>query len=145
MTATQLFMAFDYGERRTGVAVGQAITASARPLTTINSINNQPNWPAIEALLAEWQPIQLIVGIPSEREENRSIRKRIEQFSKELYSRFNLPVQLHDETLTSAEAYQQLKITRQQGKGKISKSHIDQLAAAIILESWINTEFANKK
>ena len=144
MTTAQLFMAFDYGEKRTGVAVGQAITSSARPLTTIDSVNRQPDWQTIEALLTEWQPTQLVVGIPSECEENKLIRKKVEQFGKELRSRFNLPVQLHDETLTSDEAYQQLKIKRQQNKGKIDKAHIDQFAAAIILESWMNTELAKK-
>ena len=142
MTTAQLFMAFDYGEKRTGVAVGQAVTSSARPLTTIHSVNKQPNWQAIEALLAEWQPTQLVVGIPSKCEENKPIRKKVEQFGKELHNRSNLPVQLHDETLTSDEAYQQLKIKRQQSKGKIDKTDIDQFAAAIILESWMNTELA---
>lgn len=144
MTTAKLFMAFDYGEKRTGVAIGQAITSSAQPLTTIDSVNKQPNWQAIEALLAEWQPAQLVVGIPSKCEKNKPLRKRIEQFGKELHSRFNLPVQLHDETLTSDEAYQQLIIKRQQSKGKINKAHIDQFAAAIILESWMNTELAKK-
>lgn len=140
MSATALFMAFDFGERRTGIALGQEITATARPLTTIVSTNNQPNWPAIEALLQEWQPTQLIVGIPAESEKNKSVRNKIIRFSQELQRRSDLPVQLHDETLTSDEAYQQLKNKRQQVKGKIDKAEIDQYAAAVILESWMNSK-----
>ena len=138
MTVPSLFMAFDFGAKRTGVAVGQEITATARPLTTIASINQQPNWSAIEALVTEWQPTQLVVGIPAKCDQNKSVRKKIINFSQELQQRFNLPVQLHDETLTSDEAYLQLKNKREQIKGKINKADIDQYAAAIILESWMN-------
>ena len=145
MTTSQLFMGFDFGAKRTGVALGQKITATARPLTTIVSSNNQPNWPAIELLLNEWQPTQLIVGIPAECEENKPIRNKITQFCAELQRRFNLPVQLHDETLTSDEAYQQLQNKRRRIKGKIDKSQIDQYAAAIMLESWMNSQQSNKQ
>ena len=106
-------MAFDFGAKRTGVALGQEITASARPLATIKSVNNQPNWPAIESLVTEWQPTQFIVGIPAECDENKALRSSIDKFSCELERRFNLPVQLHDETLTSNEAYVQLKTKHQ--------------------------------
>lgn len=140
MTTPSLLMAFDFGAKRTGVAIGQEITATARPLTTISSINQQPNWPAIETLVAEWQPTQFVVGIPVKCDENKSVRKKIINFSQELQQRFNLPVQLHDETLTSNEAYLQLKNKREQGKGKIDKTDIDKYAAAIILESWMNAQ-----
>lgn len=132
-------MAFDFGIKRTGVAVGQAITGTARPLTTISSINQQPDWSTIETLVGEWQPTQFVVGIPAESDANKSLREKIVTFSRELQQRFNLPVQLHDETLTSDEAYLQLKHKRAQLNGKIDKAEIDQYAAAIILESWMNT------
>lgn len=136
-------MAFDFGLQRTGVAVGQEITASARPLTTVASSNKQPNWQSIEALVNEWRPTQLIVGIPADSEDNKMLRKKIKNFSQELQRRFDLPVQLHDETLTSDEAYQQLRSKRRQLKGKIEKADIDQYAAAIILESWMNSRLPN--
>ena len=139
VTESALFMAFDYGAKRTGVALGQEITSTARPLTTVASANQQPDWRAIEALVAEWQPTQLIVGIPAECEKNNSVRNEIKSFSRELRRRFNLPVHLHDETLTSDEAYVQLKNKRAQLKGKINKNEIDKYAAAIILESWMST------
>ena len=145
MTTSQLFMAFDFGIKRTGVALGQEITTTARPLTTIISNNDQPNWSEIEHLVKEWQPTLFVVGIPAECEENKSIRDKIKHFCKELARRFDLPVQEHDETLTSDEAYQQLQNKRRRVKGKIDKLHIDQYAAAIMLESWMNSQLLNKQ
>ena len=132
------YLAFDYGERRTGVAIGQSITRSARPLTTVTSINQQPNWQVIEKLIAEWQPNEIIVGIPEDSENNKSLRKKIKLFCQQISQISHLPVTTHDETLTSDEAYVQLKAKRRLGKGKIDKQDIDQLAAAILLESWMS-------
>jgi len=137
-TQHQVYLAFDYGERRTGVALGQSITASARPLTTISSISKQPNWLAIENLLKEWQPTQIIVGMPGDAEENKALRKKISRFCAELATRSGLSVITHDETLTSDEAYMHLKNKRRNVKGKINKQDIDQIAAAILLESWMS-------
>lgn len=138
----QTYVAFDYGEQRTGVAVGQSITLTATPLTTINSVNKQANWSAIEKIINEWKPCEIIVGIPDDSDENKPLRKKIMHFCRELSQISNLPVTTHDETLSSDEAYQQLKTQRQQRKGKIDKKDIDQLAAALLLESWMNVNLS---
>ncbi len=140
--SSQVFLAFDYGERRTGVALGQSITGQARPLTTLGSVNQQPDWLSIESLLKEWQPGQLIVGLPEDVEKNKSLRKKIRRFCTELATRSGLPVVTHDETLTSDEAYHHLKNKRRQVKGRINKQEIDQLAAAILLESWMSVNLS---
>jgi len=137
-TQNHVYLAFDFGERRTGVALGQSITRHARPLTTITSLNKQPNWPQIETLLKEWRPTQLIVGLPGDVEENKALRKKIKRFCSELSDMSSLPVETHDETLTSDEAYLHLKNKRRHTKGKIDKKEIDQIAAAILLESWMS-------
>ncbi len=137
-TQHQIYLAFDFGERRTGIALGQSITGSARPLTTITSLNKQPNWPQIEDLIKQWQPTHLIVGIPDDIDENKALRKKINRFCSELATNFHLPVVTHDETLTSDEAYLHLKNKRRHSKGKIAKQDIDQIAAAILLESWMS-------
>ena len=131
-------LAFDYGEKRTGVALGISITKTARPLTTLYSVNSQPNWQEIDKLLTEWNPSRLIVGIPDDSEQNKELRKNITLFCRELSDKSNLPVFTHDETLTSDEAYLQLKNKRKAVKSKINKEDIDQIAAAILLESWMN-------
>ncbi len=135
---SHVYLAFDFGERRTGVALGQSITRSARPLTTIVSSNKQPNWTEIERLIKEWQPTHLILGMPGDGEDNKAVRKKITRFGAELTSRTGLNVLTHDETLTSDEAYTHLKNKRRGTKGKIDKKDIDQIAAAILLESWMS-------
>ncbi len=134
----QTYIAFDYGEQRTGVAIGQSITRTATPLTTLISNKQKTNWSEIEKLLHEWQPNEIIVGIPEDSEKNKSLRKKIMRFCRELSQISHLPISMHDETLTSDEAYQQLKARRQRMNSKIDKQDIDQLAAALLLESWMN-------
>ncbi len=134
----QTYIAFDYGERRIGVAVGQGVTKTATPLKTLTSSNKQINWQEIKKLLLEWLPHEIIVGIPEDSDKNKALRKKIMHFCQELSQISNLPVTTHDETLTSDEAYQQLKIRRRQAKGKINKADIDQLSAALLLESWMS-------
>ncbi len=136
--SNQTYIAFDYGENRTGVAVGQSITRTASPLKTITSMHKQTNWIEIKKLLSEWQPNGIIVGIPDDSDENKLLRKKIMRFCRELSQISDLPVTTHDETLTSDEAYQQLKAKRSQTKGKIDKKDIDQLAAALLLQSWMD-------
>jgi putative Holliday junction resolvase len=138
----KLFMAFDFGERRTGVAISQSLTQMARPLETISNPIGKMDWPAIEKLLQEWQPQEIVVGMPDDSEQNKALRKKIHIFCNELKSRFQLPVHTHDETLTSDEAYFQLKIQRQRSKKLIKKKEIDKIAAAILLESWMSVNLS---
>ena len=135
----QLFLAFDYGERRTGIATGQSLTRSAQPLQTISTVNNEPDWKQIEKIVNDWKPERIIVGIPDDSPQNKALRKKIQNFCAQLNDRFNLPVHLHDETLSSDEAYRQLKSRRKHAKGKIDKKDIDKVAAALLLESWMES------
>lgn len=135
----QCFLAFDYGERRTGVAIGQSLTQSAQPLHTLVSTKNDIDWQGIEALIDEWKPDQIIVGIPDASDQNKVLRNKIKKFCDQLTVRFNLPVHTHDETLSSDEAYLHLKSRRQVSSGKIDKKDIDRVAAAIMLESWMRS------
>jgi putative holliday junction resolvase len=135
-------LGFDYGERRIGVAVGQRITGTATPLTTLTSKNQKPDWDAIEQLIEEWQPEALVVGMPYHLDGNETLLgERIRKFCRQLEGRFRLPVHQIDERLSSAEAERYLKHQRQLGRKKrINKNEIDQLAAAIQLESWLSGE-----
>ena len=137
--SNQCFLAFDYGERRTGVAIGQSLTQSAQPLHTIESTKNDIDWQKIEALIDEWKPDQIIVGIPDASDQNKALRNKIKKFCDQLTTRFNLPVHTHDETLSSDEAYLHLKSRPQLSRGKIDKKDIDRIAAAIMLESWMRS------
>ena len=133
-------LGFDYGEQRIGVAVGQRITGTATPLTTLTSRDRKPDWDAISDLIQEWKPEALVVGMPYHLDGSESeMSERIKKFCRQLNGRYGLPVHQVDERLSSAEAEQTLKLQRQQGRRKkINKQEIDQLAAAVQLESWLS-------
>lgn len=135
-------IAFDFGKQRTGVAIANTITAIATPHSTIHSINNKPNWKKIEQLIKEWRPEQLVVGVPYLLDGGHSeMTEAALRFSRQLEGRFQLPVATINEQLSSHEAEQRLKQSRQQGRNKkITKEDIDKLAASIILESWLQTQ-----
>ena len=105
-TATpQLLLGFDFGTKQIGVAVGQIITQQARELCNLKARDGIPNWEQIEALIKEWQPDALVVGLPLNMDGSPSdMCVRAEKFARRLNGRFNLPVHTHDERLTTFEA-----------------------------------------
>ncbi len=130
---------FDYGKKRIGIATGQTITHSATPCTTINQIDGNPDWPSIEAEIKQWKPQALIVGMPyhTDGSENK-MTAACRQFCYELEKRFKLPVIETNETLSSDEAEeilkQHIKINKQ------NKHEVDRMAAAIIVQRWLNQQ-----
>ncbi|MCW9024844.1 MAG: Holliday junction resolvase RuvX [Gammaproteobacteria bacterium] len=135
------FLGFDYGTKRIGIAVGQEITATARALITINSKNQKPDWDAISKLIAEWQPALLVVGLPLHMDgTEQPVTDAARRFGNQLKGRYNLPVEMMDERLSSHEAESLLE----QGPSRRNKKQnqaIDHLAAQLILQSWLdNTE-----
>jgi len=132
----QTLLGFDYGEQRIGIAKGQTITGQATGLTTLNAVKQKPDWPKIEQLIKEWQPDALVVGIPTYLDGKASeMTKKAERFSRQLEGRFQLPIYTVNESLTSFEAEEYLK---QHTKiHQQNKQEIDKIAAAIILQSWL--------
>ena len=117
-------LAFDFGARRIGVAIGNGVTCDARPLRTI-AAEARSRWPEIGALIAEWQPQQLVVGIPRHPDgAPHDMTTRCERFANQLAGRFGLPVARVDERYSSAAA----------GSGE----GIDARAAAVILQQWFD-------
>jgi putative Holliday junction resolvase len=133
---------FDYGHKRIGVAVGQTLTKTAQPLTTLPVKNQQPNWPAIDALIAIWQPTALVVGRPPQHADGsvNAVTTAACYFGEQLQQRYQRPLHLIDETLSSVFATE--RITKKPPKNRQSpaamqrKMRIDALAAQIILETW---------
>jgi putative Holliday junction resolvase len=134
----ETILAFDYGLRRIGVAVGQDITASASPVGTVANGDNGVDHRRIEALIAEWHPTTLVVGMPSHADGSPgTISAAVEAFIGEL-GRYGLPVRTVDERYSSREAGQVLKNARRQGsRGRISKQDIDAAAAVFIAERYL--------
>lgn len=132
-----MYLAFDFGYRRIGTAVGQAITRRATPLITLVAVAGVPTWQDIEKLIKEWQPEALIVGLPTcINNEELYTTEAAKQFALSLEEQFNLPVHLVDERMTTVEARSQLFAAG--GYRKLKKSSVDNLAACLILEQWMN-------
>lgn len=128
-------LGFDFGPRKIGVAVGQTITRSATPLTTLRSQGEKPDWSRIEALIREWQPSALIVGLPFQMDDTEvEWSPRVHRFARQLEGRYRLPVHLVDERLTSREAHRQLA---ERDRRPPTLEAVDALAAALILETWL--------
>jgi putative Holliday junction resolvase len=129
-------LGFDFGPRKIGVAVGQTITGSATPLTTLRSLRDRPDWERIERLVREWRPSAAVVGLPYNMDDTETeVAPRARRFARQLEGRFGLEVHLVDERLTSIEARRQL------GKGAPSREVVDAMAAKLILETWLCEQY----
>jgi putative Holliday junction resolvase len=130
--AARTLLAFDFGEKRTGVAVGQTISATATPLQTISNRDGAQDYETIERLIHEFQADALVVGLPLNMDGTEQATTRmVRNFVRRLEGRFHLPVYLVDERLSSHEAEQQLA-----GRAD-KKTGIDAEAACIILTDWM--------
>jgi putative Holliday junction resolvase len=134
----ETILAFDFGLRRIGAAIGQQITASANPLCTIANGESGPDWPAIDQLVRDWQPARIVVGLPVNADGTPSrLTGQVRQFVSDL-ERFALPVETEDERYSSQEARARLTSGRASGRrGRIARSEIDSAAAALIAERWL--------
>lgn len=131
-------LAFDFGTKSIGVAIGQQITGSARPLTAIKARDGIPNWQLIERLLKEWQPDFVVVGLPLNMDgTEQPLTDRARKFSQRLHGRFGVRVELHDERLSTVEA--RAELFAHGGFRALNKGSVDSLSAVIILESWFDT------
>ena len=129
-------LGFDWGSKRIGVAVGSDVLNQANPLKTLSAQGGMPDWNLVKAYIHEWHPHILVVGIPSDMEGKAlSTTQRAKKFSDQLHARFQLPVYLVDERLTTVEARQQLFEIG--GYSKIQKSQVDSYAANLIVEQWL--------
>jgi putative pre-16S rRNA nuclease len=137
-TGHETILAFDYGRRRIGVAVGQTVTDSASPLGVISNDYDGPDLARIGALLAEWRPGRLIVGMPAHADGSASdLQNYVNQFIAMLAT-FGLPVETVDERYTSLDAEAALQDARARGsRGRISKQAIDSTAAVMIAERYL--------
>lgn len=126
-------LAFDYGEKRIGVAVGQTLTATATPLAIIPCRRRRPDWQEIARLIARWQPAALIVGIPLNMDGTEQPMTRAAQhFARQLEQRYGLPVHGVDERLSSVEARARRR----------APDNLDAIAAQVILETWLAEQTA---
>ncbi len=129
-------LAFDFGMKRIGVAIGQSITQSATPLPPLTAKDGVPNWSLVKTLIDEWEPDVLIVGVPLNMDgSNQLITNNTKQFIQELKEKFQISVFETDERLTTKASRDE--IFSKHGYKGLKKMSIDGLAAALILEQWM--------
>lgn len=126
-------LAFDFGLKHIGVAVGQSVTGTASPLTTVAASNGTPDWPAVRKLVQQWPSSRLLVGLPLNMDGSESdMSEQARQFAARLSRETGLAVEMVDERLSSFEAKQ---IETQRSAGKSTGSHA--VAAMLIAETWL--------
>ena len=138
-TGSGTVMAFDFGLKRIGVAIGETLIGSARPLAIIDDAVNERRFNAIGKLVAEWRPVLLVVGLPHHVDgSEHAFAARCNRFSRQLAGRFGLPVECVDERFSSCAATAQLA---ERGAGR--RVRVDAAAAAIILQDWFDQNNAH--
>ena len=135
-------MAFDFGTRKIGVAVGQTQTLTSTPLQELAASNGQPDWNRVAALLQEWQPDAFVVGVPVQMDGTEfDLTQRARKFGQRLHGRFGRPWFEMDERLTSFEARELARATPRHKGGAL----VDSLAASLILQAWFSEEWPRLK
>lgn len=128
-------LAFDFGEKRIGVAVGETLLKAAHPVTTIEAETNDEKFSQIAKVIQEWRPSLLVVGLPIHMDgAEHTLTHLAKKFAQRLEGRFNLPVTMMDERLTSVEAAGRLHAAGI--KGAKQKKLLDAVAAQSILQSY---------
>jgi len=132
-------MAFDFGERRIGIAVGDRELGIAHPLATLHYRHAQDPLPLVDTLVREWQPVLFVVGLPVNADGTKhTLAPIVRRFSAALTRRFGVATTLVDERYTSAEASGML---RDAGiRGRRQKAYVDQVAAQTILEDFFSND-----
>lgn len=136
-------LAFDYGEKRIGVAVGNSLTRHARALTVIENKSQEYRFQTIGKLIAEWSPGAVIVGLPMHKDGTpHAMTQLATRFGNQLTGRFNVPVNWVDERYSSVEAKAELKRSGVKMNAKGRYDEIDAEAARVILQQYLD-EFSN--
>lgn len=128
-------IAFDFGNRCIGVAIGQELTKTAHPLMSFHAKEGIPDWQKIAKLFSEWKPNLVVVGLPLNMdgtEQETTIQAR--KFANRLHGRFGISVVLQDERLSTVEA--RAHLFARGGYRALNKARVDAASAVIILESW---------
>lgn len=134
-------LAFDFGLRHIGVAVGETLLGVAHPLGSIEAERNDARFAAIGRYIDEWQPARLVLGLPLNMDgSEHELTLRVRRFARQLEGRYNRPVDFVDERLTSLEAEGRLREMERGGRANKALSH--PLAAQIILQNYFDEQLS---
>src|SRR6185312_2504866 len=130
-----VLLGFDFGLKRIGVAVGQTVTQTARPLVTLSAVQGEPQWTKLENLVKTWQPDGLVLGVPLNMDgTEQPLTHAARRFAQQLHERFKLPVYEMDERLSTKDARERL--FAEGGYKALQQGQIDSIAAQLILQNW---------
>ncbi|QDF76091.1 MULTISPECIES: Holliday junction resolvase RuvX [Shewanella] len=128
-------LGFDFGTKSIGVAIGQQITGSATPLASLKANDGIPRWEEIEALINEWKPDLIVVGLPLNMDgTEQEMTQRARKFANRINGRFGVKTATQDERLTTADA--KARLFEMGGYKALSKGQIDSMSAVLIIESY---------
>lgn len=129
-------IAFDFGMKSIGIAIGQSVTGTASPLHAFRAQDGIPNWDKLAELITQWQPDALLVGLPLNMDGTQQpITASVKRFAGRLKHKYKLPVFLHDERLSTVDA--KAKLFELGGYKKLTKEKVDSVSACLIYESWL--------
>jgi putative Holliday junction resolvase len=135
----QSVLGFDYGTKSIGIAIGQELTASARPLMSIKAVDGIPKWEEIGKIITEWQPDLIVVGLPLNMDgTEQEITLRAKKFGNRLNGRFGIKVVTQDERLTTADA--KARLFEMGGYKALTKGQVDAMSAVLIIESYFENQ-----
>jgi len=134
----QVVLGFDFGMKRIGIAIGDTVSLSAKPLTTIHATDGIPNWGDISELIQEWNIDCLVVGMPYQLDgSSQDITLSVNKFINRLRAKYTLPVYSIDERMTT-------KIAKLEIQSKMTTMYgVDSVAASLILQAWLNRVIEN--
>ena len=141
--SSRTVLSFDYGLRRIGVAVGNTLTGTAQALATVAAHDGEPDWRAIAAVVADWRPAAIVVGVPYNKGGGSDALARAAlRFADQLGARHGIEVHRVDEFLTSREAEDDLRERRQSGlkPRRVRRGDVDREAARILLLQWLRAQ-----
>ncbi|MDC8832599.1 Holliday junction resolvase RuvX [Alteromonas gilva] len=134
-------LAFDFGTKSIGVAIGQEVTGTAAPLEALKARDGIPDWQQIQALYDEWQPHVVVVGLPLNMDgTSQTMTERAQKFANRLHGRFKTPVETWDERLSTADA--RAMLFELGGYKKLTKGKVDSVSACLIFTSWFENLWA---
>ncbi|WP_166424048.1 Holliday junction resolvase RuvX [Paraglaciecola sp. 20A4] len=140
-TAQRTVLAFDFGTKSIGVAVGQEVTGTASPLDAIKATDGIPNWDVVAKVFEQWQPDLIVVGLPLNMDGTfQQVTFAAKKFANRLHAKYKVPVETTDERLTTVDA--KARLFEMGGFKKLTKQKIDSASACLIFESWVEQSYS---
>jgi putative Holliday junction resolvase len=141
-----VLIGFDFGTKKTGVAIAQCITRTASTLKAVQMKQERPNWNQLDQIINDYKPNFAVIGSPGRTsQETSALTEKVENFASAIEKRYTMFTELFDESYTTRLATEELKNQRKTGilNKKIKKGQVDSMAAKILLEHWLELHLMN--